>query len=192
MSASIVACRHCGAKNRIPADKPAKEAKCGRCHQALDASPAGDAPDELLTLRCGQCRTKNRVPTSKIDQGAKCGRCGAALQHEEVLTGRPVMVTDANFDQTVIASPLPVLLYGWAPWCSVCSGTNSMVDQLAAEVKGKVRVGKLNIESNPNLANRYSVLSVPTFFIFDGGELKQQLPGAVPRHELLLKMAPFI
>ena len=108
MSASIVACRHCGAKNRIPADKPAKEAKCGRCHQALDASPDGDAPDELLTLRCGQCRTKNRVPTSKIDQGAKCGRCGAALQHEEVLTGRPVMVTDANFDQTVIASPLPV------------------------------------------------------------------------------------
>lgn len=192
MSTSIVACRHCGAKNRIPADRPAKEAKCGRCHRALDEAPGQNGAVELVTLRCSQCRTKNRVPVARIHQRAKCGRCGTALQHEEVLTGSPVMVTDANFDQTVLASPLPVLLYGWAPWCSVCGGTNSMVDQLAAEVKGKFRVAKLNIESNPQLAGQYNVLSVPTFFIFDGGELKQQLPGAVPRHDLLLKMAAYL
>ena len=192
MSTSIVACRHCGAKNRIPADRPAKEAKCGRCHRALDETPAQNGAEAFITLRCSQCHTKNRVPVSRIHQGAKCGRCGTALQHEEILTGSPVMVTDATFDKTVLASPLPVLLYGWAPWCSVCSGTNSMVDQMAAEVKGKFRVAKLNIESNPQLAGRYNVLSVPTFFIFDGGELKQQLPGAVPRHDLLLKMAAYL
>lgn len=192
MSTSIVVCRHCGAKNRIPDDRPAEAAKCGRCQAALDPTPAPDAVEEVMTLRCSQCRTKNRVPVAKVHQGAKCGRCGSALQHEGVLTGRPVMVTDANFDQTVMASPLPVLLYAWAPWCSVCSGINSMVDQLAAEVKGKVRVGRLNIDGNSQLAGRYNILSVPTFFIFDGGELKQHLPGAVPRHDLLLKMAAYI
>ena len=192
MSTSIVACRHCGAKTRIPAGRPADEAKCGRCHRPLDEPPVQNGAEERVTLRCSKCRTKNRVPVARIHQGAKCGRCGTALEHEGVLTGSPVMVTDANFDQTVLASPLPVLLYGWATWCSVCGGTNSMVDQLAAEVKGKFRVAKLNIESNPQLAGRYNILSVPTFFIFDGGELKQQLPGAVPRHDLLLKMAAYL
>jgi len=192
MGASIVVCRSCGAKNRIPPDKPPQDAKCGRCHQYLGAMPDQGADQQLLTLRCSSCRTKNRVPVAKIHEGAKCGRCGTPLPHEDLLTGRPVMVTDANFDQTVIRSPLPVLLYGWAPWCSVCGGINSMVDQLASEVKGKFRVGKLNIDTNPKLAGQYNVLSVPSFFIFDGGELKQQMPGAVPRHELMLKMASFI
>jgi thioredoxin 2 len=192
MSASIIVCRQCGAKNRIPTEKPVKDAKCGRCHQPLDTPHPQEATQERLTLRCGQCRAKNRVPVAKIHEGAKCGRCGAPLQHEDILSGRPIMVTDTNFDQTVLTSPLPVLLYFWAPWCSVCSGTSSMVDQLAAEVKGKVRVGKLNIDANPKLAGRYNVLSVPTFYIFDSGDLKQQLPGAVPRHELMLKMASYL
>ena len=102
------------------------------------------------------------------------------------------MVTDANFDQTVIHSPLPVLMYSWAPWCSVCGGTSPMVDQLAGETKGKVRVAKLNTETNPGLASRFNILSVPSFFIFDNGQLKAHIPGAVPKHDLMMKMAPFI
>lgn len=102
------------------------------------------------------------------------------------------MVTDANFDDMVLRSPLPVLMYGWAPWCSVCSGTGPMVDQLARETKGKVRVAKLNTESNPGLASKFNILSVPSFFIFDNGELKTQIPGAVPKHDLLMKMAHYI
>jgi thioredoxin 2 len=186
----IKVCPGCGAKNKIPEHKADTAAKCGRCHRPLPDD--GNDSGASYTLRCGQCKAKNRVPAAKLHDGAKCGRCGSALEHRDIVSGRPVMVTDANFDQSVMRSPLPVLLYGWAPWCSVCSGVNSQVDQLAAETKGRVRVGKLNIDANPNLAARYHILSVPTFFIFDGGQLKEQLPGAVPKHDLLLKMAAFI
>jgi thioredoxin 2 len=186
----IRVCPNCGAKNRIPEHKANAAAKCGRCHQPLSI---GNSDSEgSFTLRCGQCKAKNRVPAAKLHDGAKCGRCGNALEHQTILSGHPVVVTDANFDQVVMQSPLPVLLYGWAPWCSVCSGTNSQVDQLASETKGKIRIGKLNIDANPNLASKYHILSVPTFFIFDGGQLKEHLPGAVPKHDLMLKMAAFI
>ena len=186
----IIACPNCGAKNRIPEQKANTAAKCGRCHYPL---PIGNNDSGgSFTLRCGQCKAKNRVPAAKLHDGAKCGRCGNVLEHQNILSERPVMVTDANFERVVMQSPLPVLLYGWAPWCSVCSGTNGQVDQLASETRGKIRVGKLNIDANPNLAAKYHILSVPTFFIFDGGQLKEQLPGAVPKHDLMLKMASFV
>jgi len=188
---TIVACPHCGAKNRIPLEKAEDAAKCGRCHQPLPVQDEKTSK-EFLSLRCGQCHTKNRVPIAKLHAGAKCGRCGAQLQHQNTVTGRTVMVTDDNFPQTVLQSPLPVVLYCWAPWCSVCSSTGPQVDQLAAETKGKLRVAKLNIDANPGLARQYNILSVPAFFIFDAGQLKEHLPGAVGKHDLMMKMAAYI
>ena len=188
----IIVCPHCSAKNRVPTAKTGSSAKCGRCHKALPAVQASEGGETILNLRCSQCRAKNRVPISKLHAGAKCGRCGNPLPHQNVLNGQPVMVTDKNFPQTVLQSPLPVLLYGWAPWCSVCSSTGPMVEQLAIETKGKIRIGKLNTEKNPRLASQFNILSVPSFFIFDAGKLKEHLPGAVPKHELLIKMARYI
>ena len=187
MAETIVTCQQCGAKNRIPDAKSGVEAKCGRCHTPLATQ---GTPAARITLRCGHCHTKNRVPADKLAAGAKCGRCGAPMHHPDLLSGRTVLVTGANFDQTVRQSPLPVLLYAWAPWCSVCGGTGPIVDQLAMETKGKVRVGKINIDANKALADQFNILSVPAFLIFDAGTLKAHLPGAVPKHELLLKMAP--
>lgn len=189
---TICICPHCSTKNRIPSDKLELAAKCGRCHQPFSPQACQIETDTLLTLRCSQCRTKNRVPVSKLYAGAKCGRCGAALPYQDVMTGRTLMVTDATFPQTVLESPLPVLLYGWATWCSVCSGTGPQVEQLASETKGKIRVAKVNIEANPQLAAKYNILSVPAFLIFDAGALKEHLPGAVPKHELMMKMARYI
>jgi len=194
MNSSIITCPHCGTKNRLnPAMGAAdRQPKCGRCHQPLPVPDPGGDGRSFLTLRCGQCQAKNRVPADKLQDNPKCGRCKAPLQYQDAGNGRPVVVSDANFPQTVLQSPLPVLLYAWAPWCSICSGTNSMVDQLALDTKGKFRVGKLNIQTNPQLANQYDILSVPSFFIFDGGRLKLHLPGAVPKHELMIKMAAYL
>jgi thioredoxin 2 len=190
-SDTLIACPKCGAKNRIPADKLDLAPKCGRCHESLKAE-IDRQQSVVLTLRCSQCHTKNRVPQVKLHAGAKCGRCGTPIEHEGILDGRTVMVTDATFDRTVLQSPLPVLLYGWAPWCSVCSGTGPQVEQMAAETRGKVRVAKVNIDTSPQVASKYDILSVPAFFIFDGGALKEHLPGAVPKHELMMKMAHYI
>jgi thioredoxin 2 len=188
---TIVACPHCGTKNRIAPHDDNLSAKCGRCHQPL-ASAAQASGGRLLTLRCSQCRAKNRVPETKLQAGAKCGRCGTPLPDKEINTGRTVMVTDANFAETVLQSPLPVLLYSWASWCSVCGSTGPQVDQLASETKGKIRVGKLNVEANPRLASQYNILSVPAFHIFDAGQLKDQLAGSIPKYDLMMKMAAYI
>ena len=188
---TIIKCPHCGAKNRIPVSGSISAAKCGRCHKPIE--PQDHSTDTgVLTLRCSQCRAKNRVPAAKLHAGAKCGRCGAALPHQDINTGRTVMVTDANFDQTVLQSPLPVLLYCWASWCPGCSSTGPQVDQMAYETRGKIRIGKLNVDANPQLASKYNILSVPSFFIFDAGQLKEHLAGGMPKHELMIKMAAFI
>ena len=187
----IVPCPHCGAKNRIPSQDRIQTAKCGRCHQQLGPA-TGESGTRVLTLRCSQCHAKNRVPENKLHAGAKCGRCGTPIPHQDVNTGRTVMVTDANFNQTVLQSPLPVLLYAWGPWCSVCSSTGPQVDQMAYETKGKIRVGKLNVGENPQLASKYNILGVPAFFIFDAGQLKEQLNGGLPKYDLMMKMAAYI
>lgn len=198
METMIVTCPHCHAKNRVPETKSDEPAKCGRCHQLLPKPDTQASKDfkghgnNIVTLRCSQCRVKNRVPVAKLHSGAKCGKCGAILQHEDVFSGRPLVVDEANFDHLVMRSPLPVLLYGWAPWCGVCGSTSPMVEELAADTKGKVRVAKINIDQNPNLASRYNIMGVPAFFIIDGGEIKIHFPGAVQKHELMMKMAPYI
>lgn len=182
---NFIKCLHCGANNRVPEGKKTTAAKCGRCGQPLP-------PPAVLTLRCGKCRVKNRVPASKLQSGPKCGKCGEILEIRDIRSGRAVMVSDSNFDRTVLASPLPVLLYGWSPQCSVCGSTGPMVDQLAMETKGKFRVGKLNTLANPLLSQKFNILAVPSFFIFDGGQLKYHIPGAVPKHDLMLEMAKYL
>ena len=67
-----------------------------------------------------------------------------------------------------------------------------IIDQFGVESKGKVRVGKLNIDANQHLASKFSILSVPFLFIFDNGELKESMPGALQKHEIMMKMAPYI
>lgn len=104
----IVPCNQCGAKNRIPAEKFGTPARCGKCAAELDT-------DIQYTLRCTECGAKNRVPANKLGSGAKCGKCSAPLATGEVFAPQPMMISDINFDEKVLKSPLPVLLFAWAP-----------------------------------------------------------------------------
>jgi thioredoxin 2 len=188
----IVRCADCNAANRIPVDRLDVAAKCGKCHALLPLEETKSAYGDQIKLRCAECGTKNKVPLNKLNATAKCGKCKAALKTEEIFTPQPVMVTDSNFDQQVLKSPLPVLVFAWAPWCPTCGAVTPIIDQFANESKGKVRVGKLNVDANPMLASKYNIMSVPFLFIFDNGQMKESMPGGLQKQDIMLKMAPYI
>lgn len=112
----IIRCTGCGAANRIPAERIGMAAKCGRCHESLPAPSNHTDREETYKMRCQQCGAKNRIPSSKLEAGPKCGKCGEQLQTRELFAPQPIMVTDANFDSQILKSPLPVLMWAWAPW----------------------------------------------------------------------------
>ncbi|NNF98154.1 MAG: thiol reductase thioredoxin [Desulfobacteraceae bacterium] len=188
----ILTCGNCGTKNRVPEKKTDGVAKCGKCRSILPEPGEGAAVEESLRLRCGKCYTKNRVPRGKLGKAPKCGKCGELLSVKDILTGQPVLVSDTNFDESVLQSPLPVLMYSWAPWCSGCKTTTPIIHDFAFDAKGKVRVGKLNVDTNPLLSSRFNIMSVPFLHIFDGGQMKDSLPGGMPKHQLMMKMAPYL
>ena len=188
----IVRCSECGAANRIPTGKTGMAAKCGKCQALLPAEQKKAAPGEAIKMRCTECGTKNKIPAAKIEAGPKCGRCGALLKTEDLFEPQPVMLTDSNFEVKVLKSPLPVLVFAWAPWCPTCGAVTPIIDEFAAQTKGKVRVGKINIDANPMLANKYNIMSVPFLFIFDNGLMKENMPGGLQKHELMMKFARYI
>jgi thioredoxin 1 len=95
-----------------------------------------------------------------------------------------VVFTDDNFQSEVLGSKDPVLVDFWAAWCGPCRAIAPLVDQLAAEYKGKLKVGKLDIDAHQNVPQKYGVMSIPTLLLFKNGQVADQIVGAVPKSKL--------
>jgi thioredoxin 1 len=93
-------------------------------------------------------------------------------------------LTDANFETEVLKSDVPTLVDFWAVWCGPCKQIAPMVDALANDYKGRLKVAKLDVDHNQIVAQQYSVRSIPTLLIFKGGKVVGQLIGAMPRSKL--------
>jgi thioredoxin 2 len=143
-------------------------------------------------FRCSECGTRNKIPMEKIGVRAACGKCKAIMNTAELLEDKPVIVTDGNFHDKVEKSPLPVLLDCWAPWCGPCKMMGPVFDELAREWKGRVRVCKINIDENQVIAGRFQVMSIPTILVFDRGIQKDSMIGAVPKQQIITKMASYL
>jgi thioredoxin 1 len=100
--------------------------------------------------------------------------------------------TDANFDQEVLKSDLPVLVDFWAPWCGPCRMVGPLVEELADELTGKLKVVKVNTDENQEIAVKYGIRSIPAIGIFKDGKIVDGVVGAVPKQTLLTKVTPFL
>ncbi len=95
-----------------------------------------------------------------------------------------VTITDANFDSEVLKSSQPVLIDFWATWCAPCRAIAPVVEALANDYAGKVKVAKVNIDENPKTPTTYDVRSIPTLLVFKDGKVVGQIVGAVPRPKI--------
>jgi len=145
-----------------------------------------------IFFRCQECGTKNRIPAERVTSNPRCGKCRHLLDTDELFEIQPMIVTTENFEKKVLKSPLPVLAFAWAPWCPTCRAFLPIIDDYARDVKGKIRVGKLDVDRNSEISSRFKIFSVPQILIFDNGILKEWLPGAMQKYEIQKKMADYI
>lgn len=100
------------------------------------------------------------------------------------MAGKVEAVTEQTFETQVLKSPLPVLVDFWAAWCGPCRMIAPIVEELANEYEGRLRVFKLDVDENGGIAARYSIMSIPTLGLFSGGELVERIVGYMPKEQL--------
>ena len=96
----------------------------------------------------------------------------------------PAHVTDASFDSEVLGSPEPVVVDFWAEWCGPCRMIAPALEEIAAQLGDKVKIVKLNVDENPNVAAKYGIMSIPTLMMFKNGEIASRQVGAAPKQKL--------
>jgi thioredoxin 2 len=126
-------------------------------------------------MPCATCGKPNRVDLARTDAEPKCGVCHAALRLDA-----PLVLSDANFDQVVAASPVPVIVDFYADWCGPCKMMAPVFAELARRQRGQALVVKVDTDRNPVVASRFAVRSIPTLVVLrDGVEVARQV-GAAP------------
>lgn len=105
---------------------------------------------------------------------------------------KPVNVTDSTFDQEVLKSAEPVLVDFWAAWCGPCKMIAPILEEMAPEYAGKMKIAKVDVDSNPVIATKFGIRSIPTLLVFKNGVVVDQIVGAMPKKMLTEKVNPHL
>jgi thioredoxin 1 len=139
-------------------------------------------------------RTIRNVATTPVVQYSQpAAPALAAVPHFERILMSPITaLTDATFDETVQGSSEPVIVDFWAEWCGPCKMITPILEEIAADHEGTLRVVKLNVDDNPDITRRFDVMSIPTLIVFQDGQAKKRLVGAKGKGQLLQELSEFL
>ena len=135
---------------------------------------------KTVLLRCGVCGAVNRVPEDRIPDGPKCGKCRKPLEYLQA----PVEVTSADFDREALQWPGSVLIEFWSPRCGHCISVAPLLEEMARERAGRLKIVKVNVESEPSLGARFLIRATPAFLLYRKGIRVADTAGALPKVQL--------
>jgi len=131
-------------------------------------------------VRCTKCRTINRLPADRLKESPICGKCKSPLN----LYKRPIEATVSNFDHEVLAWPGFVLLEFWSPRCGHCMRIAPIVEALAHERAGLMKVVTVNVDNESSLASRFQIQATPVLMLYRNGNRLSDIAGALPKEQL--------
>lgn len=165
----IIKCSGCGAKNRVPKERLKDKPVCGKCKAEL-------RPESVI-IKCADCGAKNRILKVRLYDQPVCGKCRTPLKLIEYYD-HPVEMTDQTFREGVLSFPGPLLMVYYSPGCGYCKMLDPVLDQLASEYAGRLKVGKINVDQNTTIASQYNITVTPTLIFFKDGKEINKLSGA--------------
>jgi thioredoxin-like negative regulator of GroEL len=142
-------------------------------------------------VKCATCGTLNKVPADKEGSTGKCGQCGGEFVAHKT-PGKAFDVGDADFHIEVLDSPVPVLLEFWAPSCGHCVSMAQVLDELAGDYRGRLKVAKMDVMKNRRIPADFEVRGTPMFVLFKGGRPATRFVGSMPKSEIISQVEPHL